>query len=568
MMPFFISTRKNFRLKLFHLIVPILILIVGLSGCMSVGKLIGNLMTQKVDRLDNAAIQVYYFKNLHSPSIKTADNSVLGDIWFEGKNMVILSVLKHEGTGFYEIDGSVELNGEPLNSLGFGVYGKSIEVNDNQEKVFNITTKSGETASIKVSPIPPVKILAVNGRSHDIEVNQESDLVLELASEDNAENTWIKVAFLNTPSFGTSDLTQWNEIYHARSSEKIIVPAAAFKHPGAPADGGGDYAGGILKVNNLNDGETYMMVERYLVNTSPVNGTTALQVVSKSLDVVPVKLSSSPERINELVVEGTTDGTNYKLTKRNGFIGRSLQSASGKKFALSSFVVRGTMSSSTISHSDENATVYKSCTFPTLPAEYWDKYLSDSYEKIITTIKTQLNINLIPVEEVLKAPSYQLLECIKDTAIKVEFSRSYKGTKDLTPPTGLALIPYLMKTASTFASDKIESRLCRELGVDGIISITLELTCAAEDCSLTPNLIFKISGPPNGYQEGPTVYAQGIVSGSGVPFDDAKAAANSISDFLNKVSKTNSIAAALEQALKVQKIKEQELGYADVWRGK
>ena len=44
----------------------------------------------------------------------------------------------------------------------------------------------------------------------------------------------------------------------------------------------------------------------------------------------------------------------------------------------------------------------------------------------------------------------------------------------------------------------------------------------AAELTLQPRMSFRISGGPNGYSFGPTVFAQGVISGMGQPFDEAK----------------------------------------------
>jgi hypothetical protein len=154
------------------------------------------------------------------------------------------------------------------------------------------------------------------------------------------------------------------------------------------------------------------------------------------------------------------------------------------------------------------------------------------------------------------------LEEIKDEYTKVEISRSYKGTKNLLP-TRLGNI--LKPISTTFASDRPEARLMRELGVDGHISVAVDLALptSRQEFTLTSRTAFRIIGPPNGYIVGPTVYAQGIVSDEkGVPFSESE-----FKDInaLNKIIRKDDLIAAMKKTLKEQEAKGKELGYSAIW---
>jgi hypothetical protein len=167
----------------------------------------------------------------------------------------------------------------------------------------------------------------------------------------------------------------------------------------------------------------------------------------------------------------------YNFHKPNAFYGPPFSSV--KKFALTSLSVRGTLrkqivnkSSSTIGNTTTTTTTTKTWQFPQLSNAFWDQLLENIHSDITSLLKDRYGIGLIPVELVVRAPTYAELQPISDENTTVEIERTYKGTKSLIPTSFSALVGAI---SSTFASDRPDSRLMNELEVDGLISITLDL---------------------------------------------------------------------------------------------
>ena len=77
---------------------------------------------------------------------------------------------------------------------------------------------------------------------------------------------------------------------------------------------------------------------------------------------------------------------------------------------------------------------------------------------ITALLQQRYGINMIPVQQVVQAPSYAKLEAIDDENTQVEISRSYAGTKNLIPTSFSAMIGSI---SSTFAADRPDARLMR-----------------------------------------------------------------------------------------------------------
>ena len=111
------------------------------------------------------------------------------------------------------------------------------------------------------------------------------------------------------------------------------------------------------------------------------------------------------------------------VSKPTAFLGRPMNS--GKKFAMASFTVRATRlqqkrtssSSSTSGNVTTTTTTTKTRTFPKLPDAYWNNLVNNLYADFKRVLDNTYNIELIPIKDVLRAPSYARLEPISDKVL-------------------------------------------------------------------------------------------------------------------------------------------------------
>ena len=99
----------------------------------------------------------------------------------------------------------------------------------------------------------------------------------------------------------------------------------------------------------------------------------------------------------------------------------------------------------------------------------------------------------------------------------------------------------------------------------GLLAATVDLSLPTDMniVTLAPPMAFRITGGPNGYIAGPTVYAQGVVS-------DEKSVSFAESEFkdinaLNRIIRKDDLLAVMRKALKEQAAKEEEMGYKAIW---
>ncbi|KAA3614152.1 MAG: hypothetical protein D8M58_18330 [Calditrichaeota bacterium] len=549
---------RSVRLKV---VVLSLFTILFLAGCGAItkmtGSLVGSLLTKSTDNLNNAAIQVYFMRNVYPKATNVVEVDYMGESWQENGNMVFVSFLNRDGMGMLTVDGTVEIDGEIVPHVKNGFYGKWIGKDDLSPKHVVIKTKTGQTAEFTVSAPEPIKIKSVNGKSSGAEINVEKDLVLELESPNTNKNTEIKIGMINS----IMGMLAFTDAGVFKYDDKLTIPAVMWENTGSGM--------------SPKEGENWLKVERFNVIPTNVKGVGASQVIGMSLDCVPVNVTGEIDenifgtssnyglRVTE-EFETENGKLNIDISKPTAFLGRPMKS--GKKFAMASFTVRATklqQSRTDVSHTmTHKITTTTTKTFPKLPDSYWENLVNGLYADFEKVLNNNYDMELIPISDVLKAPSYSRLEPISDNVSVVEVEKSYKGTKNLIPTTVSAIVDNI---STTFASDRVDARLIKELGVDGLIAVTLDLEMNWETAALSPRMSIRISGAPNGYIAGPTIYLQGVITGQGVDWDEARMEANYVMEALPNTIRQKDLMKALDTAFKKMYAAEKEKGYDALW---
>lgn len=531
---------------------------IGLIGCAQIGKMVGGLLTGSTANLKELSMIAQHVSNIYPPDIGVTAADYFPEGTMAGDNYVAMTFLKRDGVGLAKVDGQVTMDGAPVGYVGVGSY---LQKTERVAKEISIMTTSGQQATFTLKPQLPIKIKSIAGGSN--EVDRNSDLVLELENPAGHENTFIRVALM----MDLVGVTDFAELGHYRSADKIVIKKEEFLHPSV-IDG---IAGGIR------DGESYLLVERYTMSNKGPKEFGAVQFRSVYFDIAKVNVSEEPEDvISGAVVYEDINGFQVDVSKPNAYTGKPISSA--KKFAIASFSVRATKlkqvrTSTSTSSSSYYSGGYKYTTtttvtttrtrkFPQVPKEHWDGLTAELYEAFVKELKSVYNIELIPIEQVTSSENYKLMFPIEEKMSEAEYTGTYGGTKTLIPTTMGEIIG---SASSTFAADRPDARLIDELGVDGIISVTIDFEMPwfddTEEMKLNPRMAFRITGPAFGYNFGPIVYAQGVIAGAGAEFDGE----NLSYDFLQKTIRKDELMNAFGKSFNKLRQVEQKLGYTTIW---
>ncbi|MEL6654347.1 MAG: hypothetical protein AAFQ87_26470, partial [Bacteroidota bacterium] len=343
------------------------------------------------------------------------------------------------------------------------------------------------------------------------------------------------------------------------SKDKITLPNEVFYHP---------FGGGFTYLK-----ENYLIISRNVEEIKEVPGVGAVRTVSTYKDWVPVTFTGEFERYpTEMTktAEGVDirlnqDGYNVRLFKPNAFLGQAMRP--GMKIGVASFVVRGMLQSDTTEITRDaytKTTTKTTTTFPQLPGESWDAFLEEAYQQFEKAFLDTWQVELVSVDQCMKAPSYARLIPSDDKVAVAEIGRGLHGSDALIPTysyDGIVLPSF------TFPSDQPEARIMRELGLDGLIAVTIDCTMEGkgEAARIIPSMAIKVTGAPNGYKWGPTVFAQGLVSASGNSIRAANDHGGTYGERLAFMFEIDKLMNGFSTAFAQLKAEEDKLPYAKIW---
>ncbi|WP_245676824.1 hypothetical protein [Oligoflexus tunisiensis] len=585
------------RFKSLGLLVAGMSLAVLSNGCVSMlAKMALSMATSKTNDLSLCALQTRYVTNLYPKDAHTFEMAYYTSTWTEGAGLVMVSCTARNGSSLYEIEGTVQVDGQPMEYVAGGSYSKILPAGDTKPKTITITTTSGQKTSFTVTPTQPIELVAVNGKKTDSKVDVSEDMTLEFANV-GADAGYVRVGLITD----TSGMRNFSDIGVYKLGKKIKVPAVAFRHPTLfQTKGGGTLNGkrlaSLSTSTQLVTGANYIFVERYEATPIKAEGAAAVENLGLAWSWMPVTVKGSSETIPGVAIAKTMNtssgGVDYFSTKPASATGKPL--ARAKKFALVSMSLDGQLEAITDATKYEMGTgattknaagmdehIYHAWKFPQLPVQHWDSEMERFYGELTAVFQKDFGITFIPTEDVLKAPSYKELTALEEVANAQKISHTFRGLKSFAGPR--------IGTA-TVSSDKTEVQLMRELGVDGLVVVNLALTlptekvtsepcnglvslpeggistsitCRLGEASLQTKATFRIIGMPKAYGPQLTTYAEGelaTVKGIGYQRDEFKDAAA-----LGLVVRSHDLVNALKTALREQESKATELGYNDVW---
>jgi hypothetical protein len=540
-------------------------LVATTAGCAELLKLIGSAtasaITQKTTDLKNVAIQGHYVTNLFPASTPTIETEMWGERWKTGGGVAYVNCLKRSGVGMFEIDGTVTCrkgNGapEPMTYGGSGSYSVMLPPGDTTPRTIDIATSEGHT-SFTLKPVPGLKLKAINGKSTGATFEMGKDVTLDLDLGPSKSADKLKVSIIAS-SIGIRNMA---DVGIFKPASRIVIPGAAFRHLSQSAS--------LESAVQVETGDNLLLVERFHDEIPAAGVAGAVQTIGKAWTYLPVTVTGDGKSRNGFHVGGTAGDAWYRLDKPNAFYSRPI--AAAKRLALGGLRLRGTLFRQMSSVSESygyNARIITTTTttwqFPQLPNATWDGVLNEMNSSMRGMFKSDFGIDLLPPNILASSPTFQSMETFNEQNDQVYIERNFPGTHSVFP---ISAVNLLKSVSSTFAADRPPSRVLREAGADGILTVDLDLQVGSEKDSnhvvLVPALKFSIVGPTNGYAIGPTVYASGTVALSdGVPFNEAEVRTPA---GLARVIRLNDLMKTLRQALTAFKAKETSEGYTAIW---
>jgi hypothetical protein len=521
------------------------------KGLTKLAKVVGNINTAKVSSLDDITATIGIGSNSPPEKLGTISQSFFNG-WKTGGDVVSVMFSKKNAPGYFKIDGTVTIDGKPMDYLTSGMYGLVSDANPAARKI-EVATTSGQKASFKIEPAKKaLKLVSINGQKDgDISLDLSKDVTLELAVPAGMENTMIKASL----AINQMSIKSIYDVCYTKAAAKITIPASAFRNINiAPASTAlYSFKGSYLSVG-------YESIEEAKEVTGALSG---IKYTASYSDGKMVSVATEPKLNTGLVAKGTEKELDmkYDFFKPNAFASRPFEQL--KTIGVKSFAIRGTTfsQSSSTSTTETSTTITTTTTtitlqFPKQPDSVWDALLEKLYPEFIGVVQSELGANVLPLENVTHSEAYKSTPAFAkdDKNTKVDFARAFRDSK---------VISAFMPVTEGFGSNGINERILKETGADGLLSMTLDLEISSSGklVVMIPRFGFEIVGKTNG-PIFDTKYCSGTIqSNTGVSFNKDIDMAG-----LEKIIRKSDMLTVLRKGLQQLKEKEKANGdYGPVW---
>ncbi|MDB5105433.1 MAG: hypothetical protein JWP91_3122 [Fibrobacteres bacterium] len=517
------------------------------KGLTKLAKVVGNLQTEKVNSLDDIVATVAIGSNLHTDKLGAISQTFFNG-WKTGGDAVSVMFSKKNSPGYFKIDGTVTVDGKPMEFLTAGTYGLVSDANPNPRKI-EVTTTSGQKASFKIEPIKKrLKLLSINGQKDgDIALDLTKDVTLELEVPAGMENARMKVSI----AINQLSIKSIYDVCYTKAAPKIIVPANAFRNVSVAPASSALYS---FKNSYLSVG-TESMEEA----TEVTGKFTAVKYTASHNDGKLVSVSKEPDLNKGLFAKGTDKDLDmkYDFFKPNAFMSRPFEHL--KTIGLRSFSIRGTTFSQSSKTTETSTTITTTTTtlqFPMQPDSVWDALLESAYPRFVAAIEEELGAKVLPVEAVTHADAYKNTTAFAkdDQNTKVNFTRAFRDTK---------VISAFMPVTDGYGSNGVNQRIMDQIGADGLLTMTMDLEISSDGklVLMVPKFGFEIVGKTNGPNMDTKYCSGSIQSITGVSFKTPITP-----EELRKIIRESSMVKVFRKGLQDLKEKEKANGdYGPVW---
>ena len=409
--------------------------------------------------------------------------------WETCGDAVSVYFLNKAGIGLTDTDGDVKLNGTKLEKAGMGTYFHGFSADKRGTQNVEITSSTGDKVAISIEPAKPLEIISVNGvkKGGDIIIDGTKDVVIELKGGDTDPDS---VLFVDMIISAMSLKVQTN-LYPSKSGNTIVIPKESFKNfENSPLP--------IVKKNTL----SVTRVKHELIYNTDAG---VIQKTATFSDFVPFLAKgdiaggslignsfSKDKNTNTSGKFKTVEGEyNVKIVKANPYTHPPVSKM--KNIGISSFVVRGNLHKKKTTTSEKTTYGFQTKTitttkttikkwFPKLTDETWQAFVNNLYDEF----KNKLNgmgVNVVSVNDVINAKAYSDMKPITDTVTATFIEKGAYGTKRLIR-TGAW--DYIKDIKTTFPADYTNEKIIKQLDLDGLIAVTIDLDFDLESEGLNP----------------------------------------------------------------------------------
>lgn len=536
------------------------------------GDLAGNLLTAKTDALDNVAVTISVINGVYDMRTKTSETKYFPEGTVEGDNAVSVTFFKNGGVGLYKLKGEVFLDGIPMEYLGVGSYVSMFKEPWSGTKKVTIKTESGDEAEFIVEAVPPIEIVSVNDDKILPFVDLGEDMTVEYTNPEGSEGTNVSVSLL-TDIMGARAFNSFAD-FPAKNT-KVTIPKEAFSSPEVT---------GRMNAGQFNKGANFLCLERVKKTEKSQLGSeqkpgdlSAVTIVQKSYSTWPVIVKGKQEHgiIAFLNFSGKFKDEKIGFEAHKPDAKTGIPFSRGSNFGLVSLTVNGKLYSKKTTSSSSSWTVgntrYTQTTitttileFPQLSSAHWEYIMDDFYKRMTAFFKSDFNIDFVPVEKITSASNYNTLFNDAEINSDTKISQTYKNTKRSNPR---SLGEFFKTLSSSQSSETPMNKMMRETGVDGLVSVEIDLQIGADEKNhvvLIPRVNFSIKGIDETKNNRNGTYAEGTITfRKGIPFNSDAVRADPAN--LAKTCNIDQLLACMQYLLTNLRDKEVAMGYDKIW---
>lgn len=521
-------------------------------------KAIGNSFTSPNNPdLGTAAISIFYQAHLHPQNIMKYPTKIPG--WETCGDAVYAGFTNKNGIGLSGTDGQFIVNDSVIPKAGIGTYFQGFSPSERGNKKVQITSSNGDVVTVDLISGVPLSIISIDGKAKgkEIEFDGTKDVVVELENGDADPNSKIHCQII-CKVMGTPIIF---DLFVSKPSNKIIIPKEAFKNfEGSPTP--------FSKTNTL---IVNRVTETVLSNTDAG----ALRTISAYMDWAPVTIGGDLAKGNvltmgmdttknvqikiDLLTKGEYD---FKVSKEGPYTAPPVKLMNN--VAVASFVVRGNMTANK-STVEGDWLVTRKKWFPEYSDQTWDALTERMYADFVEKLEAEFKLHVLPINQVVKSNAYKHAKPIREGASQNFIEIGAGGTKRILTTTTK---DYFKDLGITFGSDFISERLVKELGVDAVIAVTVDLNFNYETEGLDPKITIVAFAPMVSYKTGAKYFSMTATTKS-KSLSDGKKLAGSASDIIYQMIKAESFSAGFVDALKqLSKREDAYPVYEKLWKSK
>lgn len=507
--------------------------------------------------LGTTAISIFYQAHLHPQNIMKYPTKIPG--WETCGDAVFASFTNRNGVGLSGTDGQFKMNSIVLPSAGIGSYFQGFSPKERGAKKVEITSSNGDKVSVDISPAEALTIISIDGKAKGeaIEFDGTRDIVVLIENGDADPKSKIHCQII-CKVMGTPIIF---DLFVSKASNKIIIPKEAFKNfEGSPTP----YA----KSNTL-------LVNR--ITETIVEGTDAgaLRLISAYMDWAPVQMTGDLVKGNLLTMGmDSTKNVNIKIDLETKGEYNFVAAKGGpygsppiklmKKVAIGSFVVKGNMTANQTSIEGDWLVTRKKW-FPEYNDKTWEDLTERMFAEFVQQFESEMNLTIVPMNQVVQSEAYSHAKTIKDSASQSFIEFGAAGTKRILTTTSE---DFYKDMGITFGSDYVSERLVKELGVDAVIAVTIDLDFNYDTEGLEPKITIVAFAPMVSYKTSSRYFTMTATT-TPKSLSESKKLAGSTSDILYQMIKAHTFAPGFVNALNQLNKKEDDYPvYEILWKAK